>query len=271
MQKQDLKKLSLFTSSQGVMIAANSIDIDSLPDHKKPEQVRDEIPTFNKFGYMKFEFEEFSKYFVDYAKEAKYPVLEIGSAYGWVTHKALEVGATIIALDISAEHLEVLLKDAPKDKINNLSVVQGAFPNDINFSVNSFDAILASRIFHFLEGEDIEKGLNKAHDWLVDGGKLICTNCSIYHSSVKNQMLKIFETRIAEGDEWPGTVRSHEEQDPVHKDYSGDFLNVFYKEQLEKLLPRHGFVIEKIEYFDYPSDPWPDNGKGHIGFIARKI
>jgi len=136
---------------------------------------------------------------------------------------------------------------------------------------NKFDAVLASRIFHFLEGKEVEKGLDKIHDWLVDGGKLICTNCSIYHSSVKEQMSETFERRIAEGDKWPGVVRSLDKQDQVHKDYSREFINTFYKEQLEELLPKHGFKIEKIKYFDYPSDPWLDEGKGHIGFIATKI
>lgn len=259
------------TLIKGIEVAASSIDIESLPNHKRPKQIRDEIPTLNRFGYMKFELEEFSEEFLNCAKQAKNTVLEIGPAYGWLTHKALEAGAEIVAADISAEHLEVLLKDTPKDKLNNLTVIHGAFPAEINFLPNSFGTILASRIFHFLKVDEIENGLDKIHSWLVEDGKLICTNCSIYHSSVKHQMLKTFEERIANGDKWPGIVRSIEEQDPVHKDYSGDFLNVFYKEQLESLLPKHGFRIEKIKYFDYPSDPWPDDNKGHIGFIAQKL
>lgn len=220
---------------------------------------------------MKFEFEEFSKALVDYAKEATRPILEIGPAYGWLAHKALRAGAKMVVADISAEHLEVLLKDAPKDKLNNLSVIRGAFPDEINLLPNSFEIILASRILHFLEGNQIEKGLDKIHNWLIKDGQFICTNCSIYHSSVKNQMLKTFKKRIEEGDKWPGIARSIEELDPVHNDYSKNFLNCFYKEQLEALLPTHGFKIEKIKYFDYPSDPWPDDNKGHIGFVASKI
>ena len=84
-------------------------------------------------------------------------------------------------------------------------------------------------------------------------------------------MFRTFDRRIAEGNKWPGVVRSKKEQDPVHKNYSRDFLNCLYKEQLEALLPKHGFKIEKIKYFDYPSDPWPDDNKGHIGFVARKV
>jgi ubiquinone/menaquinone biosynthesis C-methylase UbiE len=271
MEIKNNKSLQSFNPSNGVVVEASTINISLLPDHIKPKQVRDEIPTLNKFGYMKFEFEEFSQYFVDYAKATKNQVLEIGTAYGWIVNKVLEADAKIVANDISKEHLEVLLKQAPQDKLNNLSVIKGDFSKEVDFKKNRFGAVLASRIFHFLEGEEIEKGLDKIHDWLVEGGKLICTNCSIYHSSVKAQMSETFEKRIAAGDKWAGVVRSIHKQDQVHKDYSRDFINTFYKEQLEELLPKHGFKIEKIKYFDYPSDPWLDEGKGHIGFIATKI
>ena len=52
-KEQDLmsKKTNIFT--KGIEIPASSIDIESLPIHKKPKQVRDEIPTLNRFGYMK--------------------------------------------------------------------------------------------------------------------------------------------------------------------------------------------------------------------------
>jgi hypothetical protein len=83
-------------------------------------------------------------------------------------------------------------------------------------------------------------------------------------------MHKIFEERIAFKYPWPGLVMKND-FDKVHEKYSPSFLNTFYKEQLEELMPKHGFKIETIEYFDYPSDPWPDEGKGHVGFIASKI
>jgi len=251
-------------------IRASDIDISNLPVHIKPEQIRDEIPTLNKTGYMKFEFEHFSKSFVEYARAAQRPVLEIGTAYGWVTHKVLETGATIVAADICQEHLEVLLKETKEEHLDKLYVYRGAFPEELAFKPKSFDAIFMSRILHFLKGEEVERGLKKIHSWLAPKGKFIATNCSIYHSSVKKNMHKIFEERIALKHQWPGLV-TKEDFDKVHENYSPSFLNTFYKEQLEELMPKHGFKIETIEYFDYPSDPWPDEGKGHIGFIASKI
>jgi len=174
-------------------IRAKDIDINSLPNHIKPEQIRDEIPTLNQTGYMKFELEYFSQSFIDYATESKKPVLEIGTAYGWLTHKVLETGSTVVASDICKEHLEVLLKDTKKEHLDRLYIYQGAFPDQFSFPKESFDAILASRVLHFLDGETLERGLDKIYDWLTPGGKFIATNCSMFHSSVKNIMNKIFE------------------------------------------------------------------------------
>lgn len=251
-------------------IRAKSIDVCNTPIHKKLEQVRDEIPTLNKYGYMKSELEYYSSYFLELTKKARDPVLEIGTAYGWLTHKALELGSVVVANDLCKEHLEVLVKEAPEKYLDNLYVYQGAFPNEVFFKDDSFDAIMASRILHFLDGDTLEGGLDKLYSWLKPDGKLIATNCSIYHSSVKGKMSGVFQERIMNGEKWPG-MSTKDDFDSVHNDYSTHFLNCFYKEQLEELLPKHGFKIEKISYFDYPSDPWPDEGKGHIGFLAQKI
>ena len=252
-------------------IAASSIDVNAIADHIIPNQVRDEIPTLNQFGYMKFEFEEFSKEFFELAKKAKKPVLEIGPAYGWVTHQVLKAGAEIVAADISKEHLEVLVKTAPQDHLDNLHVVQGAFPQELDFPEDSFDAILISRVLHFLEGDDIELGLQKVHKWLAPGGKFIATNCSIYHQCVREKMLTTFQKRIEQGEKWPGIVRSDKDIETVHADFSPGVINVFHEKQLNDLLPMHKFKVDKIGLFDYPSDPWDDKDKGHIGFVATKI
>jgi 2-polyprenyl-3-methyl-5-hydroxy-6-metoxy-1,4-benzoquinol methylase len=267
-RQKEFAGLDLIIDDLGVK--ASSIDITKIPVHNKPQQVRDEIPTLNQYGYMKSEFEYFSNSFIESAKIAKKPVLEIGPAYGWLTHQALAAGATVVAADISKEHLDVLIKDAPEEYLNNLYVYLGAFPNEVDFKEESFDSIMTSRILHFLDGPTLEQGLDKLHSWLVPNGKLVATNCSIYHSSVKGKMSEIFQKRIANNEAWPG-MATQKDFDSVHDDYSAQFLNCFYKEQLEELLPKHGFKIEQINYFDYPSDPWPDEGKGHIGFVATKI
>ncbi|MDG1437082.1 MAG: methyltransferase domain-containing protein [Rickettsiaceae bacterium] len=274
MTKEALIKQKGFAGVNSIItplgIAANSIDLSTITDHKKPNQIRDEIPTLNQYGYMKSELEFFSTSFLESAKNAKKPVMEIGPAYGWLTHQALKVGAKVVSVDICKEHLEAVVIDAPKEYLDNLYIYQGKFPDEVIFQSESFDSIMASRILHFLEGEDFEKGLGKIWNWLIPGGKFIATNCSIFHSCVKGKMSKIFQERIKNNEPWPG-MATYNDFDSVHDEYAASFLNCFYKEQLEELLKKHGFRIETINYFDYPTDSWPDEGKGHIGFVATKI
>ncbi len=255
----------------GFGVAANSIKMEKVPVHEKPKQIRDELITMNRYGYMKFEWDEFGKDFAEYAIRTDKPVLEIGSAYGWLTHRIMEKDKEIIAADICREHLEVLLRNAPKDKLDKLHIYNARFPDEMEFEKESLGAVTASRVFHFLRGEVIEAGLDKIHQWLEPNGVFICTNCSIYHYSVKEKLLPIYRERAANGDKWPGVVENQREFSPQHAPYTQDFLNVFDIAQFEELLPKHGFKIKKIKLFDYPSDIYSENREGHIGFVARKV
>ncbi len=251
-------------------VLASSIDISKVPMHANPEQVRDELITMNQYGYMKFEWDEFGKNFAQFAKETEKLVLEIGPAYGWVTHKILEMNKTIIAADISKEHLEVLVRNAPQDKLDKLFLYHASFPEEVDFPEESLGVILASRILHFLSGDKIEEGLDKIYKWLEPNGKFVCTNCSIYHYSVKDQWLSTFKDREKQGVKWPGVITNQKESSPTHAPHVQDYLNIFDVKTFEKLLPDHGFKIDKIKLYDYPSDIYSD-GIGHIGFIATKI
>ena len=118
-------------------ILASSIDISKIPSHPKPKQVRDELVTMNQHGYMKFEWDEFGKDFAEIVESSIKPVMEIGCAYGWLTHRILERNKSIIAMDVSKEHLEVLLKDAPEEKLKNLFLKNASFPEEVDFREGS--------------------------------------------------------------------------------------------------------------------------------------
>lgn len=251
-------------------IKASDVDMSGLKDHKIPEQLRDEIPTLNQYGYMKFEYDEFTKEFVELGKKASLPILEIGTAYGWVVHRALEQGIKIVASDVSHAHLEVLLKNAPKDKLDNLFIYPGAFPGEIDFDTESLSSVLCSRVFHFLTGDQVDQGLDKIHSWLIPGGKFYFSTCSMHHYAVRDTIIPIYKQKRDAGIQWPGEITNHKQVSPAHAPYIHDFFHVFDIPQLEELLDSKGFKVEKIKYYDYPSDHNSD-GIGHIGFVATKI
>ena len=252
-------------------IPANLIDT-SLDSSKIPNRIRDEIPTLNQYGYMKEEFDIYSKAFVDTSCNNNLPVLEIGPAYGWVLKQTLEKGAQVIANDISKEHLAIIVDSIRSDNamLNKLFVYPGAFPGEIELPNDSIGSVLVSRVFHFLDVEDINIGLKKIHNWLIDGGKLYFTACSVYHDSIREQILDIFQAKFNNGELWPGRVTNHKKvTKSKHLPYTQDFFHVFDIPQLEKIIPKYGFKIDHISLFDYPNDT-DSMGKGHIGFVATK-
>ncbi|RYE05547.1 MAG: class I SAM-dependent methyltransferase [Rickettsiaceae bacterium] len=260
----------LFDSANKTDFGIKATDvIGDILEYKVPERIRDEIPTLNQYGYMKEELDEFSQEFLTYAASSSDIVLELGTAYGWLVSRALERGIKIIANDISEEHLAVLLKNNLENHLENLYLYLGKFPEEVNFPKESLAAVMSARMFHFLDGNDVEKGLSKVHNWLKADGKFFFSNCSIYHYSVKDQLIQ-YKERAAAGDLWPGQVTNQRERAPMHAPYVQDLFNAFDIPQLEQLLPKFGFEIERIKLFDYPKDTYSE-GIGHVGLVARKI
>lgn len=265
-----VKKVVIVEEPTAFGIKANSVDRSKLVLRDIPERIKDEIPTLNQFGYMKEELDEYSREFIECASKADRPVLEIGTAYGFVAMQALEKGATLIANDVSEEHLSILLQNTLEDNLSRLYLLPAEFPGQVNLPEKSIAAVLASRIFHFLDGATIEEGLKKLHRFLIPGGKLYFTACSFYHYSVKEKMLAVFNDRVKKGIKWPGLVLNQKVIAPDHAPYVQDLLHVFDIPQIEELLPKHGFKIDRISLFDYPSDT-DSQGRGHVGFVATKV
>ncbi|PCJ28929.1 MAG: hypothetical protein COA94_03345 [Rickettsiales bacterium] len=251
-------------------IHASSVDISKLAEVVIPDQIKDEIPTLNRMGYMKTAVDSYSQEFIDYASKSDLPVLEIGCAYGFVAGRVLENGGNIIATDLSAEHLAILLKKTNQEHLERLHLYEGSFPDNVDFPKKSVGAILISRVLHFLRGEVVEEGLDKMHGWLSDGGKLYFTAVSPYHVAFKEKFLPSFQERSRAGDKWPGVIENLWEIAPQHKEYVHEFLNIFDIPQLEGLLPKHGFTLDRISLFDFPNDT-DSAGKGHVGFAATKV
>lgn len=233
------------------------------------EQLRDEVPTLNRMGYMKLDLDNYAIDFVNYAASVKGLVVDLGCAYGRVVHKVLEFGGKIIANDLSAEHLLILLQNTPKEYLSNLYIYPGSFPEEVSLPNGSIDAVYTSRMFHFLNGNLIEDGLKKIHSWLTPSGKLFFIVVTPYNSAIKDRFLYVYQERAKKGEKWPGVIENQWEINPLHKEYVEPYLHVFDQPELEQIVENNGFKIEKISLFDYPNDV-DSEGKGHIGFIATK-
>ena len=189
-------------------IPATIIDTDKLVISKIPAQIRDEIPTLNRMGYMKMHLDEYTQDFVDYATRSKELVLEIGCAYGFVVQEVLKNGGNIIASDLSEEHLRVVLSNTPKEHLERLYLYPAYFPSDLVLPKESLGAVLTSRILHFLDGDEMAKGLSKIYQWLKKGGKFYFTAVTPYHESIREGFESIYRDRVAKKEEWPGIIEN---------------------------------------------------------------
>jgi polyketide synthase PksJ len=264
--------MSILTESKKTDLGVKAIELDlnKLTDTQMPIDGRYGVPVLNKQGYVRTTKNEYTDAFIELSKTATKPVLEIGCAYGHVVKQVLNLGAEIVASDLSVEMLEILVRDCPKEHLNNLHVYPGRFPDEVNFKKESFSGVLASRIMHFLDDTDFDLGLKKIRDWLIPGGKFYFTGVSVHKTYVRDNFLETYKENVKKGLEWAGMVENQLKFAPQHTGTAPEFIHVFDVPELEAILNSRGFKVDRISLFDYPDDLTSEN-KGHIGFVATKL
>ena len=149
-----------------------------LPDKKFNQYI---YPTLNGTGIVTCHFDEYTREYLEFCKKVSEPVLDIGAAYGFTVIAALEKGATVVANDLSQEHLDILQARTPADLKKNLTCVAGTFPQDLDFAADTFDAIYAGRMFHFLMPDVFRVSMEAIANWLRPGGKFfIVAEASVF-------------------------------------------------------------------------------------------
>lgn len=229
------------------------------------------VKTKNAMGVMFKELSPAALSFVEYAKTAQKPLLDIGAAYGVVTIPALENGAMVMACDLSEEHLAILRKSVNEQQLNHLTTISKKFPQELLFADESLDGILISNVLHFMDGEEVTLGLQKCWQWLAKKGKLFITVMTP-HLSFYYDLIPEYERRAASGEEWPGIFNPKLVASEKWKDNLPDFVHLFELDTLKKAVASAGFTIETLEYFCY--DDYPDehrrDGKEFISLVANK-
>jgi SAM-dependent methyltransferase len=230
------------------------------------------IPTINKMGYMMQESDPYRDAFIEYAKTAQAPLLDIGAAYGIATIAAIKNGATVIANDLEPVHLEILQQEIPQYLKSQLRCYLGHFPSETSFESESLSGVLIAQVMHFLTGNDITEGLNKIYQWLKPGGKIFVVTASPYMKMVQKN-IPIYEQKKALGNPWPGLIFDmHNYYSSRHNNQIPNFLHFMDQDILNKVVTEAGFVIEKISTFsriDFDEEVRLD-GRENVGVIAVK-
>ena len=226
------------------------------------------IPTLNNTGWMMEQMDSYSADFARYAGTVNGEVLDIGCAYGIATLAALKAGARVLASDIEPRHLDILAARVPAEDQARYRSTVATLP-DVDFATDSFAAILAARVLHFLSGADIELTVGKMLDWLQPGGRLYLVADSPYTGPWASQADE-YERRKLAGDPWPGFVANYADFLPASADPSvhPDFINPLDPDVLERVCREAGFDIVSAEFLS--SSTKHANGRDHAGIIARK-
>jgi SAM-dependent methyltransferase len=238
--------------------------------------------TNNTHGVM-HKMNPISKSFVEYAKTCHGTVLDIGSAYGIATIPILQnsTDVKVIACDISRKHLDELSNQAREldekngtNLLSRLTCLESKFPY-FNLEENSLDAVLASHIFPFLTGKEIEEGFAKLAKFLKPNGILYVTSYSIYNKVMK-EYIDTYKSRKEKGDKWPGELEDasqHWDKDNPLTAILPKKLNHLEPCLVESILKENNF---KIQYLDFISltDEIPDDmkldGREAMGLIASQ-
>lgn len=265
-------ELPLSQNPFGVLAADEALDYLSKGLKMPPILKHGQVPVLNKGGGYAIVFlDPISRSFVDYCKLIQYPVLDIGSGYGTIALAVLkETSCCMIAEDMGVENLLVLRQQAEKQDLDRLFLNSDRFPDALNLPTSSLGAVAICQVFHFLTGDEIDKGLEKIYKWLVPGGKLFIVTCSPYVKSLKN-FISIYEDRLAQGLSWPGQIEDYASLCPEMPNLPLFFHVIDHKIMLNALT-RAGFKIEKMTFVDR-RETIPSiglDGRESIGVIAVK-
>lgn len=229
------------------------------------------IPTLNKMGWVLPHLDPYSKAFVEEAARIQDPVLEIGAAYGFAVIEALKKGATVVANDWEAQHLNILEARVQDSYKPRLTLKAGHYPKEVFFPNNYFGAILAARLFVFFNAEDLEEAVQDLYRILKPGGKLFIVADSPYLKTWV-RFRSVYEERKKQGHLFPGFVGDPALYNPERAAQLPAYLHFLDREVLVRILKQAGFVIEKVEYLnreDYPTDVRLD-GRECIALVAIK-
>ena len=159
------------------------LDISKIPNPELPPPAEDgRIPVYNGDGYASPEPHPLSQEFVEFSPITKYPVLDIGAAYGLTSINALKKGATVICNEKEKKQLEYIchIKSITPEEKKRLYLKHGSIL-EIDFPQESLGGIHISRVMHFFKPDEVELFFQKAYKWLVPNGRLYIITMSQYH------------------------------------------------------------------------------------------
>ena len=227
------------------------------------------IPTLNKRGFMEEDLNDISRRFVEESNGLDGLSLDMGCAYGVATLAALQNGLHVLASDMDQAHLDILIKETPKEDLPRLKTKKGTLP-EINFKEEMFTTIHCSRTLHFLMPDDLKTTLTKMYTWLRPKGKVYFVTDTCF-SGPWQKFLPEFKKRKAAGELFPGLIEDVLQCLPIPELPSGmtPYMNCLDPETLARECRDAGFKILESTFLGFSHNEDKD-AKDHAGVIAIK-
>lgn len=168
-------------------------------------------------------------------------VLEVGCGTGYLTKNLKKKQATIFAIDISSNLLDLARKKARGANVTFL--LTNAY--NLGFRDNSFDTIVGSVVLHHLE---IDEALKEFYRVLKVGGSLFFTEPNMMNPQIAIQ-----------------------KNIPFIKKSMGDskYETAFFRWRLKKRLAKYGFRDIKLKNFDFLHPRIPKEFVPFIKYIGN--
>ena len=230
-------------------------------------------PTQNQRGFT-YQLTHIAQAFIAYAAQASLPVVDIGAAYGVATIPLLEKGASVIAVDLSQDHLDQLSANVAEADRERLTLLNGRFP-DLELPTTPVAAVYLSQVLPFLNPDEVRQGAQTLYQWLAPGGKVFVVSFTPYLDHVKNY-IPVYEQKKAAGVPFAGYV------DDLAKYCSDDYIksklpnqiNHVDEDDLQRSFIEAGFAIERLVTFGDENDDLPSgikfDNRERVGMIAAK-
>ena len=221
----------------------SNIDISKIPNPELPPPAEDgRIPVYNGDGYASPEPHPLSQEFVLFSSNSKYPVLDIGAAYGLISINALKNGATVICNEKEKKQLEYIchIKSITQEEKKRLYLKHGSIL-EIDFPKESLGGIHMSRVMHFFKPNEVELFLQKAYNWLIPNGRIYIITMSQYHYGNPEGFSDYYNKEIKKGTEFPGMINDYKFKNEKY------VLHAINSTVMVRLANKYGFICKKIE------------------------
>jgi SAM-dependent methyltransferase len=226
--------------------------------------------TANMMGYEDTTASPVLRKYLDFIPKASGNMLDLGCAFGFAIEQMLAIDRKepflkqrhekIIAVDMSREHLDRVAAATPADIVETVLM---HFPNIESsqsrktFSPGTLGATYAGLVFHYMNPNELVRGLKLLFDATAPGGRVYA---SVNSAFISPQLLEDFQRRKKDPkNKYPGWYPDLSDKSVPEKIRSTmprsvcgikiKYLHIFDEETLSRYLEQAGFRVIESFYF----------------------